>query len=411
MTRNALIVLSLGLALGALGCSKRSVQLSSEQKQIIKTQVGKDATKPTHPLDLKFGDAITLIGYDIDTPTLTPGREALVTWHFRVHKQLEEGTHVFVHLADGNEVNRKNLDQDSKLRGFYPAQEWPAGSYVRDPQVIALPDDWTSDRAIVYLGFWRDNPQLADEEKRMPVVGPSDGHRRGRALVLPVNASAKPIEVPELAVKRAEGAIKLDGKLDEPAWSKAISSGALVNTLTGEAAEPSASVKLLWDDKNVYFAFDVADEYLKSTFTKNDDHLWEQDCVEIMVDPDGDGKNYFELQVSPANKHFDTSYDSRRVPQPFGHVDYDSKLSSGVSAHGKLNDDDKDEGYIAEIAVPWSAFTVGEAKQQAPKPGDTFRMNFYVMDARKEGVRAVGWSPPRVGDFHVPARFGKITFE
>ena len=37
-------------------------------------------------------------------------------------------------------------------------------------------------------------------------------------------------------------------------------------------------------------------------------------------------------------------------------------------------------------------------------------MNFYVMDKRETGIRAVGWSPPKVGDFHVPRRFGKLTF-
>jgi hypothetical protein len=32
------------------------------------------------------------------------------------------------------------------------------------------------------------------------------------------------------------------------------------------------------------------------------------------------------------------------------------------------------------------------------------------MDSREEGQRANGWSPPRVGDFHVPDRFGRVTF-
>ena len=32
------------------------------------------------------------------------------------------------------------------------------------------------------------------------------------------------------------------------------------------------------------------------------------------------------------------------------------------------------------------------------------------MDSREEGQRANGWSPPRVRDFHVPARFGRINF-
>jgi hypothetical protein len=409
MTRTALIFLTMSLAALGGACAKRSAQLTSEQKQAIKTQVSKEATKPAHKLDIKFGDSVTLIGYDTDSESFAPGRDTLVTWHFHVTKQLEEGTQVFSHLADASDASRKNLDGDSRLRGFFPPSQWQPGTYVRDPQVVSIPDDWNSERATVYVGFWKDNSQLSNEEQRLPVVGPSDGHRRARAISVPV-ATPK-VELPELATKRAEGAIKLDGKLDEAAWSKATTSSNLVNTMNGEAAEPTTNVRTLWDDKQLYVAFDVSDDFLKSTFTKDDDHLWEQDCVEIMIDPDGDGKNYFELQVSPANKHFDTRYDSRRVPQPFGHVDYDSKLSSGVLARGKLNDDDGDQGYAVEIGIPWAAFSVGDAKQAAPKPGETFRVNFYVMDARKEGTRAVGWSPPRVGDFHVPLRFGKLVFE
>jgi len=418
MTRKALIVLSLSLALASTSaCSKRSQQLTSAQKQELSVHVSKEATKPGHPLNVKFGDYLTLIGYDLDADKFTPGKDVGVTWHFRVNKQLAEGTLLFTHLADANDVSRLNLDQAGTLRTIFPASQWQAGTYVRDPQVIRLPDDWNSDKATVYLGFWKDSAQASSEEQRLPVAGgPTDGHRRARVLTLPTGvAAAAPAAVeppPELTAVRAEGAIKTDGKLDEKSWSKAKTSAVFVNTMNGDAAEPKGTVKPLYDDKNVYVAFDVADDFLKSTFTKNEDHLWEQDCVEIMVDPDGDGKNYIELQVSPANKRFDTSYESRRVPKPFGMMDYDSKLSSGVVTRGKLNDDDVDEGYTAEIAIPWAAFTVGETKVAPAKPGDSFRINFYVMDTRKEGnQRAVGWSAPRVGDFHVPARFGKLTFE
>lgn len=409
MTRNALIFLTVCLAALSAACAKRSAQLTSEQKQAIKTQVSKEATRPAHKLDIKFGDYVTLVGYDMDSQSFKPGHDTLVTWHFKVHKQIEEGTRLFVHLADGSDTNRKNLDKDSRLRGFFPPPQWQPGTYVRDPQVVGLPDDWSSERAIVYVGFWKENKQLSDEEQRLAVVGPSDGHRRARAIT--VDVAVPKVELPELATKRAEGAIKLDGKLDEAAWSKATTSSNLVNTLNGEAAEPNVNVRTLWDDKQLYVAFEVTDDYLKSTFTKDDDHLWEQDCIEIMIDPDGDGKNYFELQVSPANKRFDTRYDSRRVPQPFGHVDYDSKLTSGVVLRGKLNDEDDDQGYTVELGIPWDAFSVADAKQAAPKTGETFRANFYVMDARKEGMRAVGWSPTRVRDFHVPGNFGKLVFE
>jgi hypothetical protein len=37
-------------------------------------------------------------------------------------------------------------------------------------------------------------------------------------------------------------------------------------------------------------------------------------------------------------------------------------------------------------------------------------MNFFVMDATKDGQRAVGWSAPLIGDFHTLERFGRVIF-
>jgi Carbohydrate family 9 binding domain-like len=410
MKRQVTIALSLCLGLLLLSsCSRRSAPLTSEQKQELQAYVSKDASKPSHPLDIKFGDVITMIGYDVSTDTVLPGREVTVTWHFRVNKQPEKGTLIFTHVSDGKSDGRINLDQQGKLRGFFQPSQWQEGTYVRDTQSFTISEDWGADKVVVYLGFWREDASLDGPEQRLAVVGPSDGRRRAKVLTLPV---AEPkIEVPELAVVKAEKPPKLDGKLDEDAWSKAKKTASFVNTMNGESAAPEASVKALYDDKHLYIAFDVADDYLKSSFTNDEDHLWEQDTVEIMADPDGDGKDYIELQVSPANKHFDTHYESRRVPKPFGHVDYDSKMLSAVSLRGKLNDDDPDQGYTVEIAIPWAAFSAGASKTEPPKTGASFRFNFYVMDTQKEGSRAVGWSAPRVGDFHVPARFGKLVFE
>jgi hypothetical protein len=169
-------------------------------------------------------------------------------------------------------------------------------------------------------------------------------------------------------------------------------------------------VRVLYDAQNLYLGYSVRDDYLKSTFTKHDDHLWEQDAVELMVDPDGDGENYFEIQVAPSGVVFDTRYDTPRRPQPFGDMAWDSKTQAKVALDGKLNDDDEDSGYTVEAAIPWSAFAAGLKPAAPPEAGATFAMNFFVMDERKHGQRAVGWSAPLIGDFHTLKRFGRVVF-
>jgi hypothetical protein len=128
-----------------------------------------------------------------------------------------------------------------------------------------------------------------------------------------------------------------------------------------------------------------------------------------MIDPDGDGRRYAELQVSPTNLVFDTWFDARRMPQPFGHIGWSSELRSAVVLDGTVNDDAEDRGWSAELAIPWTAF--GPLGAQRPSRGDTWRVAMYVLDAVPAGQGGVGWSPPLVGDFHVPDRFGRVTFE
>jgi hypothetical protein len=62
------------------------------------------------------------------------------------------------------------------------------------------------------------------------------------------------------------------------------------------------------------------------------------------------------------------------------------------------------------MAIPWTAFATGEPPAKPPAAGTIWRINFFVMDARERGQRAVGWSPPRVGDFHILEKFGRVQF-
>lgn len=202
----------------------------------------------------------------------------------------------------------------------------------------------------------------------------------------------------------------LDGELDE--WTERRTEP-FVDTMTGRSAGPHTTAMFRWDDDALYVAFEVDDRDLVAPDTEHDAHLWEHDCVELMIDPDGDGRDYVELQVSPRATVFDTRFESRRQPAPFGHLDYDSHLEPAVAVMGTIRGDgdeaDRDRGYSVEIALPWSAFdAIGH--HGAPRDGESFRIALYVLDTFDGGQRGAGWSPPLVGDYHVPDRFGVVTF-
>jgi hypothetical protein len=395
------------VVIAAHGCTEREHH-DPDEKELLPKILSKSPPAPQHALDVRFENKVRLLGYDLSDSLPQLNRPFKVTWYWQVEEPLGGGFQLFTHLSDGK-VNRVNLDSVRVLRRVYPEARWKKGDFIKDEQEITLPGDWSSPSAVFYLGFY-------DGPTRLSITqGKQDSERRAEALRLSVGSArverTEPA-VPSLLARRAAGPIKIDGKLDEADWRAAPSTGPFVNTLTGEAAAFEARAQVLYDAQKLYFAFVVADDYLKSTFAKPDDHLWEQDTVEVMLDPDGGAKNYFELQVSPRGVHFDTRYDSPRQPRPFGHVDWDSRVDTKVQLDGKskLNDDAADHGYVVELAVPWSAFASGEPAPTPPAAGATWRMNFFVMDAREQGQRAAGWSPPRVGDFHTLDKFGRVVF-
>ena len=59
--------------------------------------------------------------------------------------------------------------------------------------------------------------------------------------------------------------------------------------------------RALWNDDGLYLRFDARDPSPWHTMTRRDEHLWEEEVVEIFLDPDRSGRDYYELEISPAN--------------------------------------------------------------------------------------------------------------
>ena len=100
---------------------------------------------------------------------------------------------------------------------------------------------------------------------------------------------------------------------------------------------------------------------------------------------------------------FDTRWDDYNTPitnnaqgKLFGHQDWSCHAERAIHVvDGRF--------YSIEIAIPFSAFG------PPPKPGDTWRLNFYSF---KNGqALSLAWSPIKgQGNFHKSSRFGRIQF-
>jgi hypothetical protein len=163
---------------------------------------------------------------------------------------------------------------------------------------------------------------------------------------------------------------------------------------------------MLWDDSNLYFAFECDDTDLVATMTKRDEHLWQEEVVEIFIDPDGDGNNYLELEVNPLGAFLDLFVLTPVVPIPYESYNIPAKWA--VKVDGTVqNSADRDRGWNVELSLP-----LGEAvtaPNHPPKDGDKWRLNLYRIE-RKPKEQYIAWSPTLKPSFHTPSRFGEVMF-
>ena len=82
--------------------------------------------------------------------------------------------------------------------------------------------------------------------------------------------------------------------------------------MTGAAVPQKTEAKLLWDKKFLYVGIENDDSDVWAKLDKRDDKLWTEEADEIMIDADGNGRTYVELQVAPNGNLFDTYLPERR---------------------------------------------------------------------------------------------------
>jgi hypothetical protein len=145
-----------------------------------------------------------------------------------------------------------------------------------------------------------------------------------------------PTPRPGIAARSLPGPIKLDGKLDEAAWS-----AALAVDLTQQAPRPGepspykTQVRVLTDNDNLYFAFRCEEPNPRSLAIhtlRRDGSMEGDEAVAVVLDPFGDRRNGYIFRVNAAGARqdglisaverasfdWDGIWDARTARTPFG---------------------------------------------------------------------------------------------
>ena len=226
------------------------------------------------------------------------------------------------------------------------------------------------------------------------------------AAPLVVAAAAKP----EYRLARA-----MASRTDLVAGGEAAWAG--VRTVAFGPAPYETRFRGLWDDQGLHLRFDADDAAPWHTMTKRDQHLWEEEVVEIFIDPNRSGRDYAELEISPANVVCDLRMISP-WPDKKGDIDWNIEgLDTNVVLRKK---DGKTTGWTALAFLPWDSFrSLPSTKGIAlpPRPEDRWRFNLFRIkrpggtQAPENGAVQVAWSEPPGESFHVPEVFRDLVFE
>ena len=213
------------------------------------------------------------------------------------------------------------------------------------------------------------------------------------------------------ACRQVADTLKVDGILDDAAW-QGLDTLLLVRNDAPPGGAPSARTKVLlaWAPTGIFAAIISESRNVKGTLLRRDDPLYQQDAVEIFIDPGSDGKDYLELEWNCLNTVLDLRLSGPRSGEDVGWTA--TGMRSAVRVLGSANlPADVDTGWVVEIALPWSDLAPWSAGSLPPKAGDALALNIYRIDTPTGQPQELSaWSPTGVPDFHRPDKFGKVTF-
>jgi hypothetical protein len=235
----------------------------------------------------------------------------------------------------------------------------------------------------------------------------------------------------QYAACHTAGPIRVDGNLSELSWQRAAWS-AYFTDIEG-SAQPAPTFKtrfkLLWDDSAVYIAAELEEPDVWASLTTRDAIVYHDNDFEVFIDPDGDGHNYFEVEVNAFNTIFDLL-----LVKPYrnggpARTRWNAKgLRSAVTVTGTINQPgDQDQKWVVEMAIPLHALKLKTSDHPSMDQAK-WRVNFSRVEWDSEFINgaytrkkspATGrllpehnwvWSPQGVINMHLPERWGTVYF-
>ena len=222
--------------------------------------------------------------------------------------------------------------------------------------------------------------------------------------------------------------IVIDGLSQEVAWDNAIWSSEFTDIEGIKTPKYNTKFKALWDHDHMYVLARLYDPHLWGNLRQRDTIIFYNNDFEIFIDPDGDTHDYMEIEVNVLNTVWDLFLDKPYRNQGKANSNWNIPgLKTAVSTLGTINnDDDVDQYWDLEIAIPWKDLNEINSLSYIPV-NDHWRMNFSrvhwdhdivngMYKRKKDSLNNFFpeynwvWSAQDKINMHLPEKWGYVFF-
>jgi hypothetical protein len=214
---------------------------------------------------------------------------------------------------------------------------------------------------------------------------------------------------PRYEVRKTAAPPTIDGNVEPGEWSAAGPAISFIfpwDVQTG--AKQKTSCRLLWDDRNLYVAYECEDSDVTARVRGRDEFVYRDDTVELF------------LNVRPAQNAAYYCIETNALGTVMDYICVDAQfyvrrlnledVKIGIQVDGTLNESgDADRGWRLEMAVPWRNFS---DMAKPPQAGTIFTANLNRWDGIEPNRRLSVWADSKI-DWphpHSPQNFGDLVF-
>jgi len=215
-------------------------------------------------------------------------------------------------------------------------------------------------------------------------------------------------------VKQASETPSFKAEWESKQWKK-IKSVTLKNYMGEKPSHfPETSVKLQYDNENIYVIFKVMDKYVKAVEKNTNGKICLDSCVEFFFSPGPDtDRGYFNFEANCKGVFlFEYHTDGGKInafvkPEDYKQVKIVHSLERNVEQEIL-----EPVEWSLEYSIPISVLNK-YMKVEKPGPGVTWRANFYKCADKTSHPHWLTWAPVNYPKpkFHLPEYFGRIEFE